>query len=139
MSAVASGADGAEAPQPPGASIDEATKAKQLEGLFLFALVWSTGATCDITGRVKFDQFFRCVDSLADDNDACPGHGLFCSAWSAQCLAHVLALQCGWGGAAPSHCRQAPSQAACTKPLQFVIGVMDQLLCTQDFGCWWRA
>jgi hypothetical protein len=54
-------AEGGEAPQPPGASLDEATKAKQLEGLFLFALVWSTGATCDSAGRVKFDNFFRCA------------------------------------------------------------------------------
>lgn len=53
-----------EAAQPPGAAIDEAAKAKQLEGLFLFALVWSAGATCDIAGRMKFDHFFRCVCSL---------------------------------------------------------------------------
>jgi dynein heavy chain len=48
-------------PPPPGASLDEAAKAMQLEGLFLFALVWSTGASCDAAGRAKFDRFFRSV------------------------------------------------------------------------------
>jgi dynein heavy chain len=44
---------------PPGAALDEAAKAMQLEGLFLFAVVWSVGATCDAAGRDKFDNFFR--------------------------------------------------------------------------------
>jgi hypothetical protein len=57
---AAAATEGGEAPQPPGSALDEATKAKQLEGLFLFALVWSTGATCDSAGRVKFGNFFRC-------------------------------------------------------------------------------
>ncbi|KAF6263196.1 dynein heavy chain 8 [Scenedesmus sp. NREL 46B-D3] len=52
-------AEGGEAPQPPGSALDEAAKARHLEGLFLFALVWSTGATCDSAGRVRFDSFFR--------------------------------------------------------------------------------
>lgn len=53
--------EGGEAPQPPSSALDEATKAKHLEGLFLFALVWSTGATCDSAGRIKFDKFFRYI------------------------------------------------------------------------------
>eukprot|EP00878_Enallax_costatus_P024290 GHUV01025916.1.p1 GENE.GHUV01025916.1~~GHUV01025916.1.p1 ORF type:complete len:555 (+),score=133.09 GHUV01025916.1:2513-4177(+) len=56
---ASSSGDGGEGPQPPGANVDENVKAKQLEGLFLFALVWSTGATCDVAGRAKFNQFFR--------------------------------------------------------------------------------
>lgn len=56
---VSSSSDGGEGPQPSGATVDENVKAKQLEGLFLFALVWSAGATCDAAGRAKFDQFFR--------------------------------------------------------------------------------
>lgn len=31
----------------------------QLEGMFLFAMVWSVGATCDAAGRAEFDHFFR--------------------------------------------------------------------------------
>lgn len=53
--------DGEEPAPPPGAGLDEATKAMQLEGLFLFAVVWSVGATCDAAGRAQFDHFFRCV------------------------------------------------------------------------------
>eukprot|EP00879_Flechtneria_rotunda_P024458 GHRR01025929.1.p1 GENE.GHRR01025929.1~~GHRR01025929.1.p1 ORF type:complete len:382 (+),score=98.71 GHRR01025929.1:177-1322(+) len=55
--------EGGNVNQPPGAALDESSKAKQLEGLFLFALIWSTGATCDSAGRVKFDRFFRVLAS----------------------------------------------------------------------------
>ena len=51
--------EGEEPVPPPGAALDEATKAMQLEGLFLFAMVWSVGATCDAAGRTQFDHFFR--------------------------------------------------------------------------------
>jgi dynein heavy chain len=51
--------EGEEPVPPPGAALDEAAKAMQLEGLFLFALVWSVGATCDAAGRAEFDHFFR--------------------------------------------------------------------------------
>lgn len=51
--------EGADNTQSPNMPTDEALLMKQLEGLFLFALVWSTGATCDIEGRHKFDRFFR--------------------------------------------------------------------------------
>lgn len=43
----------------PAAALDEATRTQQLEGFFLFALVWSAGATCDAAGRPKFDAFLR--------------------------------------------------------------------------------
>lgn len=51
--------EGEEPVPPPGAALDEAAKAMQLEGLFLFALVWSVGATCDAAGQAEFDHFFR--------------------------------------------------------------------------------
>jgi hypothetical protein len=51
--------EGEEPVPPPGVALDEAAKAMQLEGLFLFAVVWSVGATCDAAGREKFDNFFR--------------------------------------------------------------------------------
>lgn len=56
--------DGSDAGQAPAGALDDATKIKQLEGLFLFALVWSTGATCDTAGRNKFDKFLRYVPRL---------------------------------------------------------------------------
>ena len=31
-----------------------------VEGMFLFAMVWSVGCTTDGAGRDKFDRFFRC-------------------------------------------------------------------------------
>ena len=31
----------------------------QLEGIFIFALIWSLGATGDTDGRAAFDVFFR--------------------------------------------------------------------------------
>jgi len=52
--------EGEEPLPPPGSALDEAAKAMQLEGLFLFAMVWSVGATCDAAGRAEFDHFFRC-------------------------------------------------------------------------------
>jgi hypothetical protein len=51
--------EGSDAGQLPAGALDDATKIKQLEGLFLFAIVWSTGATCDTAGRIKFDKFLR--------------------------------------------------------------------------------
>lgn len=30
-----------------------------LQGIFVFCLVWSVGASCDDTGRVKFDAVLR--------------------------------------------------------------------------------
>jgi hypothetical protein len=43
----------------PGAHLDETTKVVILQGMFLFAVVWSLGATTDGAGRTKFDAFFR--------------------------------------------------------------------------------
>ncbi|KAJ9535031.1 hypothetical protein QJQ45_029706 [Haematococcus lacustris] len=43
----------------PGPSLDEASKQQLLEGLFLFSVVWSCGATGDGAGRNKFNDFFR--------------------------------------------------------------------------------
>ncbi len=34
-------------------------KQQLVEGLFLFALVWSLGATGDVAGRAAFDAFLR--------------------------------------------------------------------------------
>ena len=31
----------------------------QIEGIFIFALIWSVGATGDTEGRAAFDVFFR--------------------------------------------------------------------------------
>lgn len=30
-----------------------------LEPLFIFAVTWSIGATCDYDGRIKFDKYLR--------------------------------------------------------------------------------
>jgi hypothetical protein len=57
--------EGEEPMAPPGAALDEASKAMQLEGLFLFSMVWSVGATCEAAGRAAFDKFFRWGESAA--------------------------------------------------------------------------
>lgn len=57
--------EGEEPMAPPGAALDEASKAMQLEGLFLFSMVWRAGATCDAAGRAAFDNFFRWGNAVA--------------------------------------------------------------------------
>ncbi len=51
-----------------GASYDEAVKLQLVEGVFLFSLVWSVGATGDGDSRVKFDTFLRslCMNSVPE-------------------------------------------------------------------------
>ncbi|XP_067372006.1 dynein axonemal heavy chain 7 isoform X2 [Channa argus] len=46
-----------------------------LEGIFVFCLVWSLGASCDDSGRVKFDAVVREVlsDALSEKTQACHG------------------------------------------------------------------
>ena len=39
--------------------MDETLKMQLVEGVFLFSLVWSVGATGDGEGRARFDAFFR--------------------------------------------------------------------------------
>ncbi|XP_034417782.1 dynein heavy chain 7, axonemal [Cyclopterus lumpus] len=46
-----------------------------LEGIFVFCLVWSVGASCDDSGRVKFDAVVRevLVGPLSEETCACHG------------------------------------------------------------------
>eukprot|EP00955_Chlamydomonas_euryale_P064420 358972-Chlamydomonas_euryale.AAC.1 len=43
---------------PVGATFDDATKVQMVEGMFLFAAIWSVGATTDAAGRAAFSDFF---------------------------------------------------------------------------------
>lgn len=45
------------------------------QGIFVFCLVWSVGASCDDSGQVKFDAVVREVldGPLSDDTRACHG------------------------------------------------------------------
>eukprot|EP00798_Chlamydomonas_sp_ICE-L_P012761 gene12761-16012_t len=60
--------EGEEVKPAPGASMDETSKIQLLEGAFLFAMIWSVGATTDGEGRTKFDEFFRnmCMGVVPD-------------------------------------------------------------------------
>jgi hypothetical protein len=51
--------DGGEPTTAAAASLDDGAKCTTVEGLFLFALVWSMGGTVDVDGRIKFDNFLR--------------------------------------------------------------------------------
>jgi dynein heavy chain len=42
-----------------GATYDDSTKVQMVEGMFLFAMIWSVGCTTDAAGRKVFDAFFR--------------------------------------------------------------------------------
>ncbi|XP_078119357.1 dynein axonemal heavy chain 7 [Sander vitreus] len=57
-------------------SMNEKDICSWLEGIFVFCLVWSVGASCDDSGQVKFDAVVREVlgGPLSDDTRAC--HGL---------------------------------------------------------------
>lgn len=48
-----------------GAALDEVSRIQMVEGLFLFALIWSAGCTGDGAGRARFNEFFR-VLSIGD-------------------------------------------------------------------------
>lgn len=50
------------------------------QGVFVFCLVWSVGASCDDTGRVKFDAVVREVlnGPLSEETRAC--HGILATA-----------------------------------------------------------
>jgi dynein heavy chain len=39
--------------------MDDTTKMQLVEGLFLFSMVWTVGATGDGESRAKFNEFFR--------------------------------------------------------------------------------
>ena len=45
--------------QDPVSADDVALLKEALPKLFLFAITWSIGATCDVKGREAFDQFLR--------------------------------------------------------------------------------
>ncbi|XP_033990468.1 LOW QUALITY PROTEIN: dynein heavy chain 7, axonemal [Trematomus bernacchii] len=47
-----------------------------LEGIFVFCLVWSVGASCDDPGRVKFDAVVREVLSGPLSEETCTLHGI---------------------------------------------------------------
>lgn len=54
---------------------------KQLDGIFVFSLIWSLGATTDADGRTRFSEFLRkllegSVDKKADRTDFDLGPGL---------------------------------------------------------------
>ena len=55
--------EGDDALPAPGATYDENTKMQMVEGMFLFAMVWSVGCTTDGAGRVKFNDFFRTLSA----------------------------------------------------------------------------
>lgn len=46
-----------------------------IQGIFVFCLVWSVGASCDDSGRVKFDAVVREVltGPLSEETRACHG------------------------------------------------------------------
>jgi hypothetical protein len=44
---------------PAGATFSDDVKMQMVEGMFLFAMVWSVGCTTDGPGRDKFNVFFR--------------------------------------------------------------------------------
>ncbi|TDH07133.1 hypothetical protein EPR50_G00120640 [Perca flavescens] len=56
-------------------SMNEKDICSWLEGIFVFCLVWSVGASCDDSGQVKFDAVFREVldGPLSDETRACHG------------------------------------------------------------------
>ncbi|XP_026231920.1 dynein heavy chain 7, axonemal isoform X2 [Anabas testudineus] len=56
-------------------SMNEKDICSWLEGIFVFCLVWSVGASCDDSGRVKFDAVVREVLSgpLTEKTQACHG------------------------------------------------------------------
>uniref|UniRef100_A0A8D0ADE4 Dynein axonemal heavy chain 7 n=1 Tax=Sander lucioperca TaxID=283035 RepID=A0A8D0ADE4_SANLU len=56
-------------------SMNEKDICSWLEGIFVFCLVWSVGASCDDSGQVKFDAVVREVldGPLSDDTRACHG------------------------------------------------------------------
>jgi dynein heavy chain len=45
--------------------MDEVSRIQLVEGVFLFALIWSAGCTGDGAGRTRFDHFCR-VLSIGD-------------------------------------------------------------------------
>ncbi|TNN79438.1 Dynein heavy chain 7, axonemal [Liparis tanakae] len=47
-----------------------------LEGIFVFCLVWSVGASCDDSGRVKFDAVVREVLVGPLSQETCARHGI---------------------------------------------------------------
>jgi len=48
---------------PEGAALDEVSRAQMVEGIFLFALIWSAGCTGDGAGRARFNDFFRVLST----------------------------------------------------------------------------
>jgi dynein heavy chain len=46
-------------PDQPSKAPDPKKGAEQLQGLFLFSIIWGVGATVDAAGRAKFDAFFK--------------------------------------------------------------------------------
>lgn len=57
---------------PAGASFDDASKIQLMEGAFLFAIMWSVGATGDSAGRKRFNEFFRTL-SMGGTPEGCVG------------------------------------------------------------------
>ncbi|KAK9537950.1 hypothetical protein VZT92_005520 [Zoarces viviparus] len=56
-------------------SMDEKDIFSWLEGIFVFCLVWSVGASCDDSGRAKFDALVRevLVGPLSEETRSCHG------------------------------------------------------------------
>ncbi|XP_075336554.1 dynein axonemal heavy chain 7 [Odontesthes bonariensis] len=57
-------------------SMNEKNVCSWLEGIFVFCLVWSVGASCDDVGRVKFDALVREILDGSLSNETMTRHGI---------------------------------------------------------------